>query len=69
MQTKLTYEWMDKQINRLEKAVIDQCDFCVGKKKKKRAFPMNNEFDEHIATAKAPSSYDEKRIDYKKATW
>ena len=63
MQTKLTYEWMDIQINRLEKAVIDQCDFCVGKNDKKRAFPMNNEFDEHIATAKAPSSYDEKRID------
>ena len=63
MQTKLTYEWMDQQINRLEKAVINQCDFCVGKNDKKRAFPMNNEFDEHVATAKAPSSYDEKRID------
>ena len=26
---QLTYEWMIEQIDRLEKAVIDQCDFCT----------------------------------------
>ena len=44
MQTKLTYEWMDQQINRLEKAVINQCDFCTGKTSNKRAFPRLRRF-------------------------
>ena len=49
MQTKLTYEWMVEQVNKLEKAVIDQCDFCTGNtNNKKRAFPMNKEFDEQF---------------------
>ena len=62
MQTKLTYEWMVEQVNRLEKAVIDQCDFCTGKTSKKRAFPMNREFDKHIKSSRIPDEYDEKRI-------
>ena len=63
MQTKLTYEWMDQQINRLEKAVINQCDFCTGNTNNKiRAFPMNKEFDQHIKVARVPNEYDEKRV-------
>ena len=63
MQTKLTYEWMIEQVNKLEKAVINQCDFCTGNtNNKKRAFPMNKEFDEHIKSARVPNKYDEKRI-------
>ena len=62
MQTKLTYEWMVEQVNRLEKAVINQCDFCTGKTEKKRAFPMNREFDAHIKSSRTPDEYDEKRI-------
>ena len=63
MQTKLTYEWMVEQVNKLEKAVIDQCDFCTGNtNNKKRAFPMNKEFDEHIKSSRVPNEYDEKRI-------
>ena len=27
---KLTYEWMHKQIEELEKSVLNQCAFCTG---------------------------------------
>ena len=63
MESKLTYEWMDTQVNKLEKAVIDQCDFCTGNtNNKKRAFPMNKEFDQHIKASRVPNEYDEKRV-------
>ena len=63
MQTKLTYEWMVEQIDRLENAVINQCDFCIGNKKNmKREFPMNKEFDIHIKSSRSPNEYDDKRV-------
>ena len=63
MQTKLTYEWMIEQIDKLEKAVIDQCDFCTGNtNNKRRAFPMYKEFDKHIKASRVPNEYDEKRV-------
>ena len=31
---RLTYEWMIKQIDALEKEIIKQCAFCTGKRSK-----------------------------------
>tara|TARA_Y100000992_G_C21265411_1_gene493690 strand:+ start:36 stop:707 length:672 start_codon:yes stop_codon:yes gene_type:complete len=61
MQTKLTYEWMIEQVDKLEKAVINQCDFCRGKGNKK-IFPSGKKFDEYIETNKKIAQFDEKRI-------
>lgn len=62
MQTKLTYEWMVEQIDKLEKAVIDQCDFCTGKGDPKRAFPISNDFNIKAKAHKKANPLDEKRI-------
>ena len=42
---KLTYEWMHKQIEELEKAVLNQCAFCTGNGVKLQPLEFNTKHD------------------------
>ena len=41
----LTYEWMHKQIEELEKAVLNQCAFCTGNGVKLQPLEFNTKHD------------------------
>ena len=48
MKNKSAYEWILKNIDLLETAVINNCDFCIGKHLSEKNFPLPLELDKAI---------------------